>query len=263
MVVYRGPAGRIIISCMATKASGTPRSAPWNGRLSLALGHRGAPRQAPENRREALAAALACLDGIETDLQRTNDGVLVINHDPHIGPLPELSAVISRNDLAALRSADPDLLTLADLRELLEEYPEAVVNLELKTSAPGGDPRAVELAEELATWPDQVAERVWVSSFDPLELLRLAEQGVAAHLAYLVAEDSALALLPHLPVSAVHPHYTLVTRERVDQWHEAGLAVFTWTVNDDELAARMLEAGVDGIIGDEPQVLLDALAARR
>ena len=88
------------------------------------------------------------------------------------------------------------------------------------------------------------------------------EQGAAAHLAYLVAEESALAILPHLPVSAVHPHYTLVTRERVDGWHGAGLAVFTWTVNDGELAARMLEAGVDGIIGDEPQVLLDAVAVR-
>ncbi len=247
---------------MTVTGDGNPRSAPWSGRTSLVLGHRGAPRLAPENRREALAAALARLDGVETDLQRTNDGVLVINHDPHIGPLPELAAVIAQNDLADLRAREPGLLTLADLLELLQEYPDAVMNLELKTSAPGGDPRAAELAAELATWPGRAAERVWVSSFDPLELLRLAEQGAAAHLAYLVAEESALALLPHLPVSAVHPHYTLVTRERVDEWHGAGLAVFTWTVNDGELAARMLEAGVDGIIGDEPQVLLDAVAAR-
>ena len=105
-----------------------------------------------------------------------------------------------------------------------------------------------------------MAARVWVSSFDPLELLRLAEHGVRVPLAFLAFEASALALLPSLPVAAVHPHHSLVSRELVGVWHAAGLAVFAWTVNDEEAVRSMLQAGVDGLIGDEPQVLLDALA---
>ena len=233
-------------------------ASPWSGRLPLALGHRGAPRVAPENRREALAAAFARLDGVETDLHRSQDGVLVVNHDPFIGPVMTTETLIALNDLADLRRAEPALLTLADLRTLLEEHPRGLVNLELKTGEPFNDSRAADLVAELAGWPTEVVERAWISSFDPLELLRLAERGVAAPLAFLAYEASALALLSSLPVAAVHPHHTLVTPERVSTWHAAGLAVFVWTVNEEPLARRLLADGVDGLIGDVPEVLLAA-----
>ena len=241
---------------MSQDGSGTHLDHPWSGRLPLVLGHRGAPRVAPENRREALATAFSRLDGVETDLHRTQDGVLVVNHDPFIGSQLTVESLIALNDLADLRRAEPALLTLADLRGLLEEYPQGLANLELKTGEPFNDSRAADLAKELAGWPPEVVERVWVSSFDPLELLRLAERGVAAPLAFLAYEASALALLPSLPVAAVHPHHSLVTAEGVRQWHAAGLAVFVWTVNEEPLARRLLADGVDGIIGDVPEVLL-------
>lgn len=236
-----------------------PKTArPWSGRLPLVLGHRGAPRVAPENRRESLTTAFTRLDGVETDLHRTLDGALVVNHDPFIGPVMTNETLIALNDLADLKRAEPSLLTLADLRGLLEEHPQGLANLELKTGEPFNDSRAADLAAELAGWPPSVVERVWISSFDPLELLRLAERGVPAPLAFLAYEASALALLPSLPVAAVHPHHTLVTRERVNEWHAAGLAVFVWTVNEEPLARRLLADGVDGLIGDFPEVLLRA-----
>src|SRR5690606_18238834 len=126
---------------------------------------------------------------------------------------------------------------------------QAVANLELKSPAPWDDSRAADLAAALADWPSEVAARVWISSFDPLELLRLADLSVVAPLAFLVFELSALKLLPSLPVVAVHPHHSLVTDERVAEWHAADLAVFTWTVNQAALARRLLQCGVDGIIG--------------
>lgn len=236
-----------------------PKTArPWSGRLPLVLGHRGAPRVAPENRRESLTTAFTRLDGVETDLHRTLDGALVVNHDPFIGPELKTESLIALNDLADLQRAEPSLLTLADLRSLLEEHPQGLANLELKTGEPFNDSRAADLAAELASWPAEVVECVWISSFDPLELLRLAERGVAAPLAFLAYEASALALLPSLPVAAVHPHHTLVTPERVSEWHAADLAVFVWTVNEEPLARRLLEDGVDGLIGDYPEVLLGA-----
>lgn len=239
---------------------GISTNRPWSGRLPLVLGHRGAPRVAPENRREALAAAFSHLDGVETDLHRTHDGVLVVNHDPFVGPELTLETLIATNDLADLRRAEPALLTLADLGGLLEEYPQGLANLELKTGEPFNDSRAADLAAELAGWPRQVAERVWISSFDPLELLRLAERDVAAPLGFLAYEASALALLPSLPLAAVHPHHSLVTEGHVREWQAAGLAVFVWTVNEEPLARRLLADGVDGLIGDVPEVLMAARA---
>lgn len=246
-----------------TNAGGSePKELPWSGRLPLALGHRGAPRTAPENRRASLAAALTTLDGIETDLHRTKDGVLVVNHDAHLGPHATAETLIAQNDLAHLRRQEPELLTVQDLRQLLEEHPAALANIELKSSAPDGDARSADLAEELAGWTAEVAARVWVSSFDPFELLRLADFGVKVPLGFLVSEARALALLPSLPVAAVHPHHTLVTSEHVAAWHADELAVFTWTVNEAPLALKLLEDGVDGLIGDVPEVLLAAKQTR-
>lgn len=216
---------------------------------------------APENTLASFTAALeAGLDGLETDLQRAADGALVVNHDPYLDHDDPVGTFIARLDLAEVRRQRPDVPTLADLRHLLEQRPAAVVNLELKTDAQFGDGRVQELAAELTAWPANVTRRLWISTFDPLQLLRLAEVGVPVPLAFLAFHASALALLPSLPVRAVHPHHSLVTPERVIEWRASGLAVFVWTVNDGALAERLLALRVDGLIGDHPALLL---AARR
>lgn len=239
----------------------TPKQ-PWGTKTPILLGHRGAPRSAPENTDAAFRAALeAGLDGLETDLQRTRDGVLVLSHDPYLAREPgHAHEFIATLDDLALRDRIPAMPRLTELREVLADYPQALLNLELKTDAPFGDARAQELVTELASWPDQLTQRLWISTFDPVQLLRLAEAGVAVPLAFLAFEVGALALLPSLPIAAVHPHHSLVTAERMADWHERQLAVFVWTVNDAALAERLLALGADGLIGDVPELLI---AARR
>ena len=46
-------------------------------------------------------------------------------------------------------------------------------------------------------------------------------------------------------------------------WREQGLNVFTWTVNDEQLADELLALGVDGLVGDDPPTLLDARTRHR
>ncbi len=231
------------------------RAHPWSRRTPLLLGHRGAPRAEPENGLASLRAALeAGLDGVETDLQRARDGALLLHHDPRLGS----GETIAELTEAEVKDLAPDVIGLAQLRELLEQHEGAVANLEVKTDAPHGDARASELAVQLLSWPAPVLARLWVSSFDPLLLLRLAEAEAPVPLAFLAQDATALQLLPSLPVAAVHPHHSLVTGERVRAWREAELAVFPWTVNAAELAEELLELGVDGLIGDEPRVLLEA-----
>ncbi len=45
--------------------------------------------------------------------------------------------------------------------------------------------------------------------------------------------------------------------------HDAGVAVHVWTINDTEEMARLLDAGVDGIVSDTPTPLAELLAGRR
>lgn len=244
------------------RPAGAAAPLPWRDRAPLLLGHRGAPRLAHENTLASFRAALlAGLDGLETDLQRTSDGALVISHDPYLhGDDGAPDAFIAKLALAEVRRREPAMLDLGDLRAFMEDFPAALVNLELKTAAPFDDPRAAELTRELGGWPEAVRRRLWLSSFDPLQLLTLAATRPDVPLAFLAFDATALALLPSLPVVAVHPHHSLVTAERMSAWRAAGLAVFVWTVNDVELARRLLGLGVDGLIGDVPEALL---AARR
>jgi glycerophosphoryl diester phosphodiesterase len=58
-----------------------------------------------------------------------------------------------------------------------------------------------------------------------------------------------------LPVQYVKPSARLVTAARVKQFHAAGMKVLTWTVDGPATARRMAEAGVDGMIADDPVML--------
>ena len=89
----------------------------------------------------------------------------------------------------------------------------------------------------------------------PLALLALRKAAPGLPLGFLMAEDHS-ALLPCLGVEAVHPHHALVTEEAVAGWREQGLFVVAWTVNEEGEARRLLALGLDGLIGDRPEVLL-------
>lgn len=215
----------------------------------LLLGHRGAPKRARENTIEAFRLALeAGLDGLELDVHRTQDGILAIYHDFDLNGLS-----IARSSWATLRQAAPWMPRLEEVFELAESFPHARLNLELKSQPGESDGREQALAEALRAWPQR--EQAWVSSFDPFALLRLSKLGLEP-LALLYAHQEILDLLPCLPVQGVHPHHSLLDQAKVAAFKQKGLFVYTWTVNDLELARRLLAWGVDGIIGDYPEVLL-------
>jgi glycerophosphoryl diester phosphodiesterase len=218
------------------------------------LGHRGAPNVARENTIAACRAALdAGLNGLEIDLQFSSDGVLVLHHDDDIaGPL------IREMTWLQIQLASPDIPRFEELLELLEEYPESWLNIELKSPGAKRDGREAALAELLRNWQGSAVQRSWISTFDPISLIMLDELQVGLPLAYLVDHPALLRLLPCLPVKGIHPHHSLATRERVQDWHDQGLFVIGWTVNDRDLGREMLAVGLDGLIGDEPRLLLEA-----
>jgi glycerophosphoryl diester phosphodiesterase len=54
----------------------------------------------------------------------------------------------------------------------------------------------------------------------------------------------------------VAPEYVLVTENEVRKAHEAGIRVIPWTANTREDWTRLIAAGVDGIITDDPAALI-------
>jgi len=214
------------------------------------LGHRGSPRAAKENTIDSFRLALeAGLDGLELDLHRTRDGVLAIYHDFDLEGRP-----ISGLDWAELKTQAPWMPCLEEVFELAEAFPQALLNLELKSQPPDSDGREAALTQALKAWPER--ERAWVSSFDPLALIRLRKLGYEGTLALLYSDEVVLELLPCTGATGVHPHYSLLTEGKVAAFREQGLFVMTWTVNNQDTARRLVEWGVNGLIGDLPSELL-------
>lgn len=217
----------------------------------LLLGHRGVPSEARENTLISFQKAFEQLDGLELDVQRTRDGRLVIYHDFDLEGQP-----VQQFDWAELQQQAPYIPQLDEVLELHQSYPDGWINVELKSMPPASDGREGDLVRALNKYP--LRGQIWVSSFDPLALVRLGKQRLDCPMALLYNQPEMLDLAPCLPITAVHPHHSQLDAERVHQFRSRGWLVYTWTVNQLELAQNLLNWGVSGLIGDYPQVLRQA-----
>jgi glycerophosphoryl diester phosphodiesterase len=59
--------------------------------------------------------------------------------------------------------------------------------------------------------------------------------------------------------SAIHPHESIIDDRVVRTAHAAGVEVNAWTVNDIERALELAALGIDGLITDVPDEVLEAL----
>ena len=53
----------------------------------------------------------------------------------------------------------------------------------------------------------------------------------------------------------ISPYFLYVTPAFVKKCHDENIRVITWTVNSKKKIIQMLDAGVDGIISDYPELL--------
>ncbi|MBI3184591.1 MAG: glycerophosphodiester phosphodiesterase [Myxococcales bacterium] len=239
----------------------------------LLLGHRGASADAPENTLTAFTEAVAQgADGVELDVRRCGSGELVVCHDERLDRLAGLPWDVSHTSYWKLRRADVGSrlgfapATIPPLEEVLAALPSHfLVNLELKCE--GLDDRG--LSEQVGAFvlKEGLAHRVVVSSFNPLCLFRLASSHPEVRRGQLLDPDRRFFTQAHLvsPLLApysVHPHHSQVTSERVRHWHQRGLWVMAWTVDDPETARSLEQWGADALITNRPGKLRRELAQK-
>jgi glycerophosphoryl diester phosphodiesterase len=234
-----------------------------NPKKPLLLGHRGSHRAKRENTLESFQLALgAGLDGIELDVQRSLNGVLVVHHDFY---LPDGRLIAALTDHEIMNLELPGDLRVPTLEAVLNwaKGAGAYVNIEIKSEAMTSDGRetqTVRLIERL-----EMTNQVIISSFNPASIVRVRLANARLETALLYdnkagspwyLEDARLA--PVLGVKAIHPHHSLITPELIARAKTRGWRVNVWTVNDLELGVKLLEMGANALIGDDPEVLLEA-----
>lgn len=188
------------------------------------------------------------------------------------------------NQPTALAGHDYGVISLAELFEFVENYSRSEVksasqrenaanvyfNLETKRepdepetindSFDGQNPGQFELEmlEQIEAYG--LRERAIIQSFDHRSLWAIHSVDDEIRLAALTARGRPeLGDFAEAGAGIWSPDYRVLTAALVEEAHRAGLQVIPWTVNEAPLMEALIEMGVDGIISDRPDVLLDVI----
>ncbi|WNO75782.1 MULTISPECIES: glycerophosphodiester phosphodiesterase family protein [unclassified Streptomyces] len=236
----------------------------------LPFAHRGGTADGIENTTAAFRRAAGLgYRYFETDVHTTADGKLVAFHDSTLDRLTDAKGRISDlpwSEIQQAKVAGKEPLPLFE--ELLEEFPEARWNIDIKAE-PALVP-LVDLVRRAGAW-----DRVCIGSFSEgrvARAMRLAgprlatSYGVRGVVGLRLRSFGIPAAVRMGAVCAQVPEsqggVRVVDRRFVRSAHDRGLQVHVWTVNDADRMAALLDLGVDGIMTDHLETLRTVLTDR-
>ncbi len=256
----------------------------------IAFAHRGGAALWPENTLRSFEGAIGLgFRYIETDLRATRDGVIVCFHDPTLERTTDGRGRLADLTLDELRALDAGWTFTEDGRtypfrgqglrvptfdEALALHADVRFNVEIK-------PRVPDLVGPLWRFIEErgIHDRVLVAAADDRvgdAFRRLCRgrvrtsPGFAGVRRFWAAAHTGLHRVMSfdfdaLQVPACHPDrpwLKVVTRRFVEAAHHHGIHVHVWTVDDPEEMRRLVALGVDGIMTDRPDLLVDVLGKR-
>ncbi len=228
----------------------------------ICFAHRGGGAEQRENSSSAFSAAVAMgYRYIETDVQATADGTLIVFHDDTLDRTTDGSGTISALPYSAVREAlIGGVEPIMTLEQALEEYPEVCFNVDIKTE------------KALAPTLDLLArmkcfERICLASFSDNRLARV-RQHLGPKVCTSAGPKGVFALKlsswgAPLPTPAVHcaqvpiAEYgiTIVTSGFIKHCNNMDIAVHVWTIDNEDEMRRLIRLGVNGLISDRPTLL--------
>jgi glycerophosphoryl diester phosphodiesterase len=232
----------------------------------LAIAHRGASGYAPENTFAAFRRATALGAGfIETDLQLSRDARLVAIHDATVNRTTNGQGAVHDMTLAELRRLDAGswfgsefagerIPTIEEILEFASKH-DVVFYLEMKPSGSwGGEHALISALRESG----EIARTV-VISFDPAILagVRKIEPTLMTGLLFEGHIPNPLDKAVEIGARQLAVRGDLVTPRLLKEARGHDLQVVCWTVNHPGHMRLLVQAGVDGIISDYPDRLLE------
>jgi glycerophosphoryl diester phosphodiesterase len=236
----------------ATGAAAGEREANTPAAHPFLIAHRGAPRERPENTLPSFLRALELgADGIELDVHRSSDGILVVHHDEvprAIAPSGKLSGrridSLTFDELQGFAVGGSALIpTLNEVFAVVKGR--ALLFIELKGA---GTEEGVVEAIRASAAPRSCA----VHSFDHAAVRRVHEMAPEIRCGILFdrAQADVAATMRDAGALDVWPQWALVDAALVETVHAAGGRVIPWTVNRGEAARSLAALGVDAICTD-------------
>lgn len=225
--------------------------------LFVNYAHRGASSYAPENTFLAFYTGIYMgANGIETDVQMTKDGVLVLFHDNTITRLTGDEGSVSDYTLDQLRQYTFEKDGLQDkivvFEDFLQQFAFRDITFAVEIKQAGIESQIADMVRKY-----HLEHKAVVTSFKRDCLRVIKEYAPELHVGLLCKDvtDDTIHFLKQIGAEEICPLATLVTPESVAMWHREGFNVRAWGVSNEELMRQVYDSMADGMTVNFPDKL--------
>ncbi|MBU3916982.1 hypothetical protein KKA14_15730 [bacterium] len=233
---------------------------------TILIAHRGYRAKFPENTMASFKGALEIgAEMIELDVALSKDRALVILHDDTLERTTNGKGNVSDYTLKELRNldagswfdsrfTDEKIPTLEEVLDLVKNR--SLLNIEIKecfyedhNPADSIEKQVVELVRK-----KEMVDSVLISSFEINYFERLCKMEnipATAFLSRKPADSDMVETCKSLNLYSWNPWHEILSEEQVKMMHDAGLRVFSFTVNTKEVLKNLKSMGVDGVFTDD------------
>jgi len=240
-----------------------PRNPMQLFRYPEIVAHRGASLDAPENTIAAIELAIEMdADAVEFDVRLTSDGVPILMHDSSLrrttdDPEGRLVRDVTFEEIRELDAgswfseefAGEQIPTLEEAMLMIRG--ESIAHVELKVTTPGIEAMVVDLIEELDMVDDVVVYSFYSSQLEQIKALNEDIETLYLFAAFF-GDINRIVDLDHVDNFGFESHLATNNPDYIRAIQNAGKGLYVWTVNHEDRLFAVSEAGVDGIITDDP-----------
>lgn len=219
--------------------------------------HRGASEYAPENTMMAFYLGLYMgANGIETDVQKTKDGVLVLFHDDELARVTGQQGAIADYTYEELFAFDVQKDGLTDkivrFEDFLAAFSHRDITFAIELKKKGLEREVAELIYKYG-----IEKKCVVTSFKYDALLAMKECAPRLALGFLTPEvtDELLCKMQNDGIGEICPKATKISGADVWKWQRLGFNVRAWGVSDETVMKKAYSDGVNGMTCNFPDKL--------
>lgn len=244
---------------------------------AFCVAHRGFSAIYPENTASAMKGGIDVgSNGNEMDIRISKDGVLYLNHNGNLKEYTGEDIATSSLTMEELRKRDVGSFRGAQFKgEPIADF-DSIIKMHVGTKTVP----VVEIKEEnieaqtleILKKYDMVDKCVIIAfSANVCKKMRALDKDIfIAWLCVKGKEESdadyckrIISVCSDCRINAVDMEHRGVNSEVVKTLHDAGLTVFCWTVDDAKRMSECIEAGVDSVTTNRPNILLEVMAEKK
>jgi len=213
----------------------------------LVIAHRGASSIALENSLAAFSlAAGQGADAVELDVHATQDGEIVVHHDPSVLGLPIAQARWRDLSTVPLTNGEP-IPTLAQALDVLGTLR---VFVEVKVLDPQWDDRLLAVLDD---GPNPGGYAVHSFAFPVVRRLGAKRPSLPRGVLSEVATKSPKQTLEDASAQTLWQERATLDERLVKDVHGLGATIMAWTVDNPSDMERFVQWGVDGLCTNHPE----------